>query len=85
MSYAEKCTTSSSAAHVPAGVPSLLKVGEVARVLNVGEGKVKRWLERGALPYVQPTGRKGGRLVRPGSVAEFADSCGLLPCWEEIL
>lgn len=34
----------------PAGVPSLLKVGEVARILNVGEQRVKVWLEH-SLPH----------------------------------
>ena len=73
------------ACFVPAGVPSLLKVREVARVLNVGERRVKVWLERGALAYVQPTGRSGGRLVRPVTVAAFAEGCGLVPDWAAVV
>lgn len=66
---------------VPPGVPSLLKAGEVARVLNVGERRVKMWLDRRVLPFIQPTGRSGGRLVTAQAVAVFAASCGLLPDW----
>ncbi len=69
----------------PAGVPALLKVGQVARVLNLGERRVRVWLDRGALEYVQPTGRSGGRLVPASALAAFAAGCGLRPDWAEAL
>ncbi|OLV17486.1 helix-turn-helix domain-containing protein [Deinococcus marmoris] len=71
--------------HVPDGVPSLLKVGEVSRVLNVSERRVKVWLERGALAHIQPTGRSGARLVTAEALAAFASHCGLPVDWGAVV
>lgn len=70
---------------LPEGVPSLLKVGQVARVLNLSERRIKTWMERGTLAYVQPTGRYGGRLVPAAAVAALADGHGLALHWSEAL
>lgn len=72
-------------AAVPPGVPSLLKLGEVCRVLNLGERKVRVWLDRGTLPHVQPTGRSGARLVLASALADFAERYGLALDWDGAL
>ncbi|WP_216319748.1 helix-turn-helix domain-containing protein [Deinococcus aestuarii] len=70
---------------VPPGVPSLLKVGQVARVLGFSERRVKTWLDRGTLPYVQPTGRCGARLVPAAALADLGSRHGLPLRWVEAL
>lgn len=81
MSYAEKCTTSSSAAHVPAGVPSVLKVGEVARVLNVTRKKVQTWVKQERLQALERQRCEHVEVVT-ASVVEFCRSNGLPANWE---
>ncbi|MFC3833852.1 MULTISPECIES: helix-turn-helix domain-containing protein [Deinococcus] len=69
----------------PPGVPSLLKVGQVARALNLSERQIKGWIERGTLAYVQPTGRCGGRLVPASALAVLIDRHGLPVDWSKVL
>lgn len=68
---------------VPDGVPSLLKVGQVAAVLGMGERTVKGWLDSGALVPVpvHHNTHSRARWVRAADVAAFADRCGLVPSW----
>ncbi|WP_161881163.1 helix-turn-helix domain-containing protein [Deinococcus alpinitundrae] len=70
---------------LPDGVPSLLKLNQAAQVLNLAERTVKGWLERGVLPYVQPSGRKGARLIPSADLADFAARFGLALDWERAL
>lgn len=70
---------------VPPGVPSLLKVGQAARALGLGERTVRGWIERGALPHVQPTGTRGGRLIPAQALGDFAARHALPIHWETAL
>lgn len=69
----------------PAGVHSLLTLGQTARVLNLGERTVKGWVERGILRHVQPTGHRGKRLVPSVALEDFALRHGLPLDWEAAL
>lgn len=71
--------------NVPAGVPSLLTLGQTARVLNLEERTLKGWLDRGTLPYFQPSGPHGKRLISPTTLAGFAARNGLTLDWEKAL
>lgn len=70
---------------LPAEVRPLLKVGQAARVLGMSERTVKGWLERGTLPYVQPSGTRGARLIPARDVDDLATRCGIEPHWEEAI
>lgn len=70
---------------VPESVPSLLRFGVAVRVLNVHERTVKGWIERGTLSYVQPTGRRGDRLIPSHELAAFADQRGIVLDWDQAM
>lgn len=69
----------------PPGVPSLLKVGQAARVLGMGERTVRGWIERGTLPHVQPTGPGGARLIPAHVLGDFAHAHALPVSWTAAL
>lgn len=69
-----------TASQVPPGVPSLLKTGQVARVLGWHERPTRYQLDTGALPSVQP--RPGcARRVRAVDLAAYAAALGVPLDW----
>lgn len=66
---------------VPPGVPSLLKLSQVARVLGWEDRPTRYQLETGELPSIQP--RPGcARRVRAADLAAYADRLGVPLDWE---
>ena len=55
---------------------------QAARALGFGERTVKSFLDSGALPSIQPTGRAGRRYVSSTDLLEFAQKHGI-PCYLE--
>lgn len=74
-----------TAPRVPDGVPSVLKVGEVAAVLNIRVRQAQNLAARGVLTHIQPTGRGGAWMVSASSVARYADTHGQPIYWETLL
>lgn len=69
---------------VPPGVPVLLSRGDVVKVTGLKVETVKRWLKKGVLKSIQPTGYSGKREVYAHELARFADSIDLPLNWDAL-
>lgn len=68
----------------PPGVPQILSLGDVAKVLNLPDRRVRHWAEKGALAFFQD-GLNGWRWVRTTDLIDFASERGLALEWEGVL
>lgn len=66
------------------GVPQLLSLGDVAKVINLPERRVRHWADKGALAFYQD-GLNSWRWVRTTDLIDFASERGLTLEWEEVL
>lgn len=69
---------------VPPGVPQLLRVGEVAKVVNLPVRRVKHWLDKGGLASRRDA-VNNWRWIRTVDVINLAADYGLALAWETIL
>lgn len=66
--------------YVPAGVPSLLRVGSAADVLGLSVGTVAGWARRGYVSYAQPGAGKW-RYFTAAEISRVAHAFGITPNW----
>lgn len=65
---------------IPAGVPSLLRVGSAADVLGLSAGTVAGWARRGYVQYAQP-GVGKWRYFSAVEINRVAFRFGISPDW----
>lgn len=68
----------------PPGVPQLLSLGDVAKVLNLPERRVRYWAAKGSLSFFQDS-LNSWRWVRTVDLIDFASERGLTLEWGQVL